>query len=558
MAEFLKKWKKYFTIAALFSCFVNILQLTFPFYMFTIYNNVVLSYSSYSLANITTAAFLAVAALGAFSYLRSRILASAGADLNLITRERVFFTTIKGRIIDSKNWYQGGMNDIESLRNFFSSPAINALFDVPWSPFYIALIYLIHPVMGLIATSGAVIVVVLSGLQEVLTRKNLHDANRINGFNQRFVDSFLRNTEVINGMGMIGTISERFVNSNDRVLINQTRSSNRASVIQAVIKPLQNVIQVLIYCSGAYYGITEGFNVGLMVAASIIMGRGLGPLIQFMSAWQSIHRARESYVRLDTIISQQERLQSQTMSLSLPKGRLIFEGVRYRVHDRMLLEGISFALQPGEFLGVIGPSGAGKTTLCRLLLGIMPPLEGRVTLDGKDIYTWDKEQIGRTIGYLPQEIELFPGTVAETIARLDRKNDQDICRSLELCGIREMVERLPQGLETILEGEDGLRLSGGQKQRIGLARAVYGNPSLLVLDEPTSNLDEAGEQQFLAALAQIKKQQTCTCVMVTHKPSLLQQMDKILMLRDGHMVLFGARDTVFAALTKQAGKERIG
>ena len=556
MADFLKKWKKYLTFAALLSCFVNILQLTFSFYMFAIYSNVVLSYSTYSLANITTGAFLAVAALGAFSYLRSRLLASAGNDLSLTMREEVFAVTVKGGVIDSKSAYQGGMNDIETLSGFFSSPTIYALFDVPWSPFYLALIYLMHPVLGLIATSGALAVIALSGLQEVLVRKSLHDANRINSFNQRFVDSFLRNTEVINGMGMMGAISERFISGNNRVMINQTRSSNRAGVIQAIIKPLQNVIQVLIYCSGAYYGITEGFNIGLMVAASIIMGRGLGPLMQFMSAWQSINRAREAYRRLEGIASHWEQSQARAMPLPRPKGRLVVEGAICKVHDRVLLHGISFALQPGEFLGVIGPSGAGKTSLCRLLLGIWPALGGRVTLDGKDMFAWDKEQIGAAIGYLPQEIELFPGTVAENIARLHHANTEYILRSLEICGIREMVERLPQGLETPLEGEHGIKLSGGQKQKIGLARAVYGNPSFLVLDEPTSNLDEQGEQHFLAALLHLKKTQTCTCVMVTHKPALLQCMDKVLLLRDGHVAQFGAKDAVFAALAGQASKDR--
>jgi len=556
MAAFLRKWIKYLTAAALLSCFVNILQLTFPFYMFTIYSNVVLSYSTYSLANITTGAFLAVTALGAFSYLRSRLLASAGNDLSLTMREKVFSVTVKGWVIDSKKAYQGGMNDIETLRSFFSSPTVYALFDVPWSPFYLALIYLMHPTLGLIATSGALAVIALSGLQEVLVRKNLHDANRINSFNQRFVDSFLRNTEVINGMGMIGAISERFIRGNNRVMINQTRSSNRACVIQAIIKPLQNVIQVLIYCSGAYYGIKEGFNIGLMVAASIIMGRGLGPLMQFMSTWQFINRARDSYRRLEGISAHWEQMQAPTMPLPLPKGRLVVEGATYRVHDRVLLNGITFALQPGEFLGVIGPSGAGKTTLCRLLLGIWPALGGRVTLDGKDIFAWDKEQIGPAIGYLPQEIELFPGTVAENIARLHHENTEEILRCLELCGITEMVERLPQGLATPLEGDSGLKLSGGQKQKIGLARAVYGNPSFLILDEPTSNLDTQGEQQFLTALLHLKKAQTCTCVMVTHTPSLLQSMDKVLVLREGRVALFGAKDAVFAALAGQTGKDR--
>lgn len=551
MIEFLIKWRRYFTIAALFSCFVNILQLTFPFYMFTIYNNVVQSYSLYSLTSISIMAVVAIISLCFFSYLRSRILSTAGQDLSLIIRKQVFSVTIKGVSINDKKAYMGGLNDIENLRNFFSSSAVNAVFDTPWSPFYLAIIYLMHPVLGVIATTGALIVIALSVLQEVVVRKSLHNANRINSFNQRFVDSFLRNTEVINGMGMIDAISTRFIAGNNRVIVNQTQSSNRAGIIQAIIKPLQNTIQVLLYCAGAYYGVKEGFNVGLMVASSIIMGRGLGPLMQLMSAWQTIDRAKESYQRLNGISENWLQMQSRSMALPAPRGHVVVDRASYRANDRQLLQNISFVLQPGEFLGVIGPSGAGKSTLCRLLLGIWPTPTGKITLDGMDLFTCDKEMIGGSIGYLPQEIELFSGTVAENIARLGAIDNDKILLSLELCDIKQMVEDLPYGLETPLEGERGLRLSGGQKQKIGLARAVYGNPSLLVLDEPTSNFDEQAEQQFLATLLHLKNSQRCTCIMVTHKPSLLCHMDKVLLLRNGQIALFGTKDEVFNALSNR-------
>ena len=556
MAAFLKKWKKYFTFAALLSCFVNILQLTFPFYMFTIYSNVVISFSAFSLANITVAAFFAVLALCLFSYLRSRLLTSAGKDLRLELRHGLYSVMVKGCVIDSKRAYQGGLHDLETLQNYFSSPAIYAVFDAPWAPFYLALIYLMHPMLGLIATTGAVVMVGLSGLQHVLVRKSMHDANIQNSLNQRFVDSFLRNTEVINGMGMISAISDRFVQGNNKVMVNQTRSSNYAGTIQAIIKPVQNVIQVLIYCSGAYYAMKEGFNVGLMVAASIMMGKGLAPLMQVMSSWQFTERARESYRRLEKFSTFFDQ-QTQDMSLPLPKGRISVEGATYRIKDRMLLNGVSFALQPGEFLGIVGPNGAGKTTLCRLLLGIWPSMGGKVYLDGKDIFSWNKEEVGPAIGYLPQEIELFPGTAAQNIARLQNGEREPLERALALCGIEEMVKHFPLGLETQLEGEKGLKLSGGQKQRIGLARAIYKDPKFLILDEPTSNLDEQGEEQLLNALQKMKQTQACTCIMVTHKISLLQSMDKILVLQDGRVALFGPKDAVFEELTKQRAADKV-
>jgi PrtD family type I secretion system ABC transporter len=555
MAAFLRKWKKIFTFAALLSCFVNILQLTFPFYMFTIYNNVIISHSFFSLSNITAGAFFAVMALGGFSYLRSRLLALAGNDLSMSLRQGVYSVTIKGCVIDSTLAYQGGLHDLEILRNYFASPSIYVLFDAPWSPFYLALIFLIDPLLGLIATSGAAIMAGLNVLQYVLVGKSMREANSINSRNQRFVDSVLRNTEVINGMGMIGAVSDRFVRGNNQVMLNQTRSSNYATAIQAIIKPLQNAIQVFIYCAGAYYAIKEGFNVGLIVAASITMGRGLVPLMQLMGSLQTITQAKEAFQRLQGLTSFLER-QDRSMSLPEPKGQIVVENAVCKIQDRFLLNGVSFALQPGEFLGVIGPNGAGKTTLCRLLLGIWPSHGGKVYLDGKDIFFWDKEEVGPYIGYLPQEVELFPGTVAQNIARLGVVDGKEVTNALALCGLEEMVQGFPQGLETQLEGENGIRLSGGQKQKIGLARAVYRKPRFLVLDEPTSNLDQQGEQHLLNALLQLQQARACTCIMVTHKISLLQSMDKVLMLQNGQVALFGPKEAVFAELSKNqtAGK----
>jgi len=552
MTDFLKQWNKYFTFAALLSCFVNILQLTFSFYMFTIYRNVMISYSGFSLANITTAAFFSIMVLGLFLYLRSGLLAMAGKNLNLALREKVYAFMVKANVIDSKRAYQGGLNDLDALHNYFASPAIYALFDAPWAPFYLGLIYFIHPVLGLVATVGALVVVGLSGLQEILVRRSMKEANIINIKNFRFIDSFMRNAEVINGMGMISAIRDRFLKGNSRVMVNQTESSNAAAAIQAVIKPMQNLIQVMIYCAGAYYAVRHGFDVGLMVAASIIMGRGLAPLMQVVSSWRFTTQVRESYRKLKVFSSFIEQQQVLGMALPPPKGQVTVEGAVLKMNNRVLLKGVSFELRPGELLGLIGPSGAGKTTLCRLLLGIWPSMGGKVYLDGRDIFSWDKEEIGEYIGYLPQEIELFPGTVAENIARLGKIEAENIERAIEITGIKKMVDSFPNGLETQLEGEKGLKLSGGQKQKIGLARALYKNPRLLVLDEPTSNLDEEGETRLLTALMNMKQNRTCTCIMVTHKPSLLQSMDRIMVLREGSIAMLGTKEEVFAKLAGAA------
>ncbi|MCG8639715.1 MAG: ATP-binding cassette domain-containing protein, partial [Desulfobacterales bacterium] len=513
------------------------------------YSNIIISYSELSLLNITVAAFFAVFVFGLFSYVRSRLLELAGKELNLVLRKRIFKEMIKGCAIDRDKTYKGGIFDLDQMQTYFSSPAVYALFDAPWAPFYLALIYLFHPVLGIIASLGTLTMLGLSGLQEVLVRKSLKEATLLNSKNQGFIESSLRNTEVINGMGMVGTISDRFARENRRVMVNQTESSRFAGSIQAAIKPLQNVIQVLIYCAGAYYAMTEGFDIGLMIAASIIMGRGLTPLMQLMSSWRLTTQARESYNRLKNLSAHIEN-QNRTdkMPLLLTKGTLCFDGVIFGVNNQLLIKGISFDLASGDFLGVIGPSGAGKTTLCRLLLGILPCSAGKVYLDGNDVFAWDKELIGKHIGYLPQVVELFPGTIAQNIARFGPMDDDLINQAVELAGIRPMISGFENGLDTRIEGENGIAISGGQRQRIGLARAVYGRPVLLVLDEPTSNMDASGEQQFLNTLQQIKQQHRSTCIMVTHKPSVLQSMDKILVLQNGQLTMMGPKDTVMAKL----------
>ncbi len=550
MEELLNTWKGYFTFAALLSCFVNLLQLTFSFYMFAIYRNVVISYSEDSLVCITVAAIYALVFLGIFHYVRSRLLTRAGSQVYARLRTRVQKGMLNAHVVSRGGSYSQGGADLETLRDFFSGNAVNSLFDAPWAPFYLLLIYFIHPGLGFIATAGTVLVIALSALQEFLIRSSMTNANRWNSRNQRFVNAFLRNTEVINGMGMSAAVSDWFERNNRRVIWNQTRSSNYAGSIQAVIKPMQNVLQVLIYCAGAYYAMTAGFSVGLMVAASIIMGRGLAPVLQVTATWKLTVQAREAYRRLFAFEQILDR-QRDKMPLFVPQGRFQLSGATYATDGRALLAGVSFSLEPGEFLGIIGPSGAGKTTLCRLMLGIWPCTSGKVYLDGLDAFLWDKEIIGKNIGYLPQEIELFPVTLAENIARLGMVDNEKLAAVVDLCGLKPLVESLPAGYDTLLEREDGVKLSGGQKQLVGLAMALYNSPSILVLDEPTSNLDEETEKIFLAVLQRLKTEGETTCLMVTHKPALLQSMDKIVVLQQGRLAFGGTKEEVFARLSGQ-------
>ncbi len=548
MTRFIRQWRLFFTFAALLSCLVNILQLIFPFYMFAIYSNIVISYSTTSLANISVIACFCILILGGVSFIRARLLAMAGKNLVQSLRTEIFSGMMGGVSRNTPRAYRTGLTDLDMVQNYVSSPAIYSLFDVPWSPFYLVLIFLFQPSLGLIAALGALSMIGLSVLQDRLTRTSMSKANLQARDNQQFVDSFLRNVDVINGMGMIPAITGRYVEKNRQVIENQTQASYHAGTIQALIKPLQNVIQVFIYCAGAYYAMTEGMNIGLVVAASIIMGRALAPLMQVMSSWRTTMGVREAYRRLKTYSDFLER-QNTPMALPEPGGHIQVEKAVYRAGPHTLIKQVSFELAPGQLMGLIGPSGAGKTTLCRLILGIWPCTAGRVMLDGNDMSAWNKDEIGRFIGYLPQEIELFPGTVAANIARLGDPDPDAVDRAVALSGCRDLVNRLPEGLDTRLEGRNGLKLSGGQRQKVGLARAIYGQPRLLILDEPTSNLDEAGEQHLMQALEMLRRDRSCTCIMVTHKPSLLQSMDSILVMKNGEAVLFGSKDEVFAHLT---------
>jgi PrtD family type I secretion system ABC transporter len=549
MAEFLNTWKGYFTYAAFLSCLINLAQLTFPFYMFSIYRNVIVSYSPYSLITITVVAIYVLVFFGIFHFIRARLLTRAGTALYKTLSSKVYQGMVQGQAASGGSFYGQGMADLETLREFFSGNAVTPLFDAPWAPFYLLLIYFIHPVLGIVATGGAVAVVALNVIQELLIRRSMTEANKWNNKNQRFIQAFLRNTEVVNGMGMSNAVADWFDRSNSRVIFNQTQSSRYAGAVQSIMKPLQNVIQVLIYCVGAYYAMTQGFSVGLMVAASIIMGRGLAPIMQTAATWKMTYQAKEAYKRLYGFEKTRAQ-QVKKMPLFIPRGRYVLSDATFGPQGgRALLRDITFSLSPGRSLGIIGPSGAGKTTLCKLMLGIHPCVRGRVLLDGMDAFLWDKEVAGGHMGYLPQEIDLFPGTLAQNIARFEPVEMEKVQQAAALCGLESLVESLPEGYETVVEGAGGARFSGGQKQIVGMARAVYGDPAVLVLDEPTSNLDEAAEQIVLNILIRLQQTRKTTCIMVTHKPSLLVAMDDILVLRQGRVALFGPRDEVFAKIS---------
>jgi PrtD family type I secretion system ABC transporter len=550
MKEFLRKWKKYFVCAGVLTCLINFLQLTSSFYMFALYEAIVVNYSESSLYTITIIAVYALVFFVIFTNLRARLLRTAGSDLDKSLSDPVLHGMIKGGSGPVKRTYQQGYSDISVLRNYFNNQGLYALFDVPFAPFYLILIYFLHPALGVLATCGTALAVVMSLLQDRLTRKKIVTANVDNNKNRRFVDTMLRNAEVVNAMGMAGNIYDRFEKTNRSVVLNQTVASRFAGMTQSGLKAVQQGTTVLIFGLGAYYTLAGEFNPGSLIVASVIMGRALSPLLLTVRSAKTTVQAGEAYKRLHGFCAFLDA-RPEKMSLPVPQGRIVAEHLFFGIAGKLILRDVSFELEPGDFLGLIGPNGAGKTTLSRILLGIWPTGAGSVRLDGVEMSSWDQDELGRYVGYLPQEIELFPGTVAENIARLGPVDEQGVEDAARAADIHDfIVKTLPEGYQTRIYGEEGLVFSGGQKQRIGLARALYSNPTLLILDEPNSNLDEQAEVRLIATLNRLRAEQKTTCVVITHTMSLLDVANKVLMLDNGMVGLFGPKNEVLEKLAR--------
>ncbi len=545
MKKFLKKWMKYFFFAGFFSLFINTLALTFPIYMLAIYDRVLTSHSLPTLITITMGAVFALLVLGILDFFRSRLLVKAGVDMDKTLSRPVLTQMLKASCQINKSSYDEGLKDINILRNYFAGNAIFGFFDAPWTPIYLLVIYLMHPILGLFAISAAILLLMLGILQELLTRKRSGMASVIGSQERNFISTSMRNAEVITAMGMLDGIKAHWKTLNREVMILQTQSNRFAGALSSVSKSFRPATQVLIYGLGAYLVLQNKSTAGVIISASIIMRQALNPVEQLMNTWRQTTDARGAYKKIDALIKSTDL--DEKMELPPPEGQLTLEGVSLGAGEKMILSNITFSLSTGEQLGLIGPSGSGKTTLCRLILGIWPAGAGTVRLDGADVFKWDKNHLGAYIGYLPQEIEFFSGTISENIARMGEMDPDKVINAAQMSGIHEMILKLPNGYDTRIGGYGGVRLSGGQRQRVAMARALYGGPKLIVLDEPNSNLDDAGEQALLKALTQLKELKITT-IIVTHKPSLLTSVDKVLMLQDGQIANFGPKEEVFSRL----------
>lgn len=550
MHDFLVSCMFYFRYAFFFSMFVNILQLTFPIYMLQVYDRVLTSYNISTLTVITLAAVICLAMLASLEWLRSRLLVRAGIEFDQKLSVPVLHENLKNASSPETGIKQGTLRDVQTLRSFLGGNAVFAFFDLPWMPIYFLFIFILHPALGMVSVCGGIAVFILGLLTERMTRNKLERATLLNNHSAEFFSAASRNASIVRSMGMIGSVSTRWENINKVVIELQTKASHSAGLLHAISRSLRIGLQVLIYAVGAYLAVTHQSTAGIMIAASIIMGRALAPIDQAMATYRQSLEARGAYKRLKTMLDAPPL--PPPMELPEPTGTLSVEGLFFSVQGRAIIKDISFILPAGQSMAVIGPSAAGKSTLCKLILGIWPSTIGKVRIDGADITSWDMEKLGPYIGYLPQDVELFSGSIAENIARMGNVDAQKVILAAKLSGVHHMVLHQPKGYDTQI-GPHGTMLSGGQRQRIGLARALYGNPRLIILDEPNSNLDEEGESSLLQALINLRQLRS-TVVLVTHKPSVLSIVDSIMVMQEGQIAMIGPRQEILnnlASMQKQ-------
>ncbi|MBD8124346.1 MULTISPECIES: type I secretion system permease/ATPase [Pseudomonas] len=550
----LRACKGSFLSVGFFSFFVNTLMLVPTFYMIQVSGRVVPSSSTSTLIMLTLILTILMATLGSLEWVRSRIMVRISNRLDVLLSRDVYRASFK------KALSSGGMdasaqslNDLTSLRQFLTGNGLFALFDAPWLPVYTAVMFLFHPWFGWMTVGAAVVLIFLAYLTHRYTSNALAEANKQSLTANLHTTKSLRNAEVIESMGMLDTLMGRWAVRQRRVLVLQSSASDKSGIISSISKTFRNWSQSMMLAAGAYLTITHEINPGLMMAGSLLLGRALSPIDQMIGSWKGFVAARMQYQRLNETL---EKLHSEPKRMSLPdpEGHVQVENlvVAPPGAKAAVIRNISFVAPAGSIVGIVGPSAAGKSTLARALLGIWPPQHGTVRLDGADISSWDKQELGPHLGYLPQDIELFEGSISDNIARFGKVDPEKVVLAARVAGVHEMILQLVDGYDTVI-GSDGVNLSGGQRQRIGLARAVYGSPRLIVLDEPNSNLDEVGERALGVALQKIKET-GATVFIISHRPNILSRLDRVMVLNAGTLSMYGSRDQVIAELAQQQAK----
>ncbi len=549
IAQVIAGYKSVFITVGIFSAIINLMMLVPSLYMLQVYDRVLASRNETTLLMLTIMVVAAYLIISALEFVRSFVLIRVAAQMDMQLNKRVYTAAFE------QNLKRAGVNagqflqDLTNIRQFLAGNALFAFFDAPWFPVYLFVIFLFDTSLGFFALFGTIMLVALAFFNERVSKKPLADANTMAIAASNLATNNLRNAEVIEAMGMLPNLMARWFRLQSKFLQLQGEASEKAGIISAITKFVRICLQSLVLGFGALLVLENKITPGMMIVASILMGRVLSPVEQMINVWKSLSNAKSAYLRLSELLSANP-MRDVGMPLPKPLGKVTVEGATVIAPGATVaaLRNVSFAISPGDVLGVIGPSGAGKSTLARALVGVWPAVAGHVRLDSADVFQWNKEELGPHIGYLPQDIELFAGTVSENIARFGNIDSEKVVQAAQRAGVHDMILRFSQGYDTPL-GDGGAGLSGGQKQRLGLARAIYDDPSLIVLDEPNSNLDDAGEQALLGAINDLR-QRGKTIVMVTHRNSALSMSNKLLLLVDGIAQMFGPSKEVLGALAK--------
>ena len=546
--------KRPLLVVAAFSFLVNLLLLAPALFMLQVFDRVLASQSKETLLVLLLGMVIALSLMLMLDYLRSRLQGVIGnliaEQLSPVVAKAMLERSARGVGRTSAE----GLRDVAALRNLFSAQGLLALFDTPWAVVYVAVIWLAHPLLGATAASASVLMLVLAVLNDRITRRGIETLQKEAAKATRYLESSLQNAEVVQSLGMSDALIGRWQGQNARVSELQGATARKSVAMAAFTRMARQLVQIMMQALGAYLVISGEGTPGILVATTVLLGRALSPVEQVVGSWRTLAEARLGFARLTDLLGAAGE-QPERMKLPAPVGRLQAQGLVFRPpqSERMILAGVTFSLEPGESLAIIGASGAGKSTLARLLTGLWMPNAGTVRLDGVDLAQWPRHELGPWLGYLPQDVELFPGTVADNIARLGEADAEKVVLAAQRAGVHALILGLPQGYDTQIDGM-GVMLSPGQRQRIALARALYGDPKLLVLDEPNSNLDGAGELALADALKALSGQ--VTVIVVTHRSTLVQHMDKMLVLDGGRVQHFGTVAEVMQAM--QPGQGRAG
>ena len=529
--------KRWLGFAWVLSFFINVFILTTPIYMLQIFDRVLVSGNLHTLVMLTLITVVLVAAQTFFDLIRSKLLARAGYVL-----EQDLGPKVLDRVHDFQLQAQSGrgaelMRDVSTLRNYVSSPHLLSFFDSPWAPVFTALIFGFSWVLGVVTLIGIAVLLVLALIDERVTYPLFTRANIAAAKAQQMAVTSVRNAEIIHALGMKPVMLRLWQDLAEKALGQLKHVLDHSHKILAATKATRTLIQVAMLGTGAYLVIAYNLSPGIMIAGTIIVARAIGPVETMISGWKGFVEARNAYARLEDLLLKNAPLASTDADVALPaiSGAIEAEHVSFGFGpNAMLFSDVSIGLEAGQALGLVGPSGSGKSTLARIMLGLVPPVQGKVRLDGYDVRQHERTALGVQLGYLPQDVELFAGTLAQNIARMQdpAAHSQEITRVTELVGLTPLVARLPGGFQAMLT-EGGLNLSGGQRQMVGLARALFGSPKLIVLDEPDASLDQAGKERLLKLLAEIRETRQATLIVISHTPALVDRMDRLLLLQDG-------------------------